>query len=208
MDDKTKNAHSLLNLNLHNFGNFSSDYGIPEVFPCEDVPTDLIAWGVGDKPTKGFAHFFLDDYRIERLWSNPRRYLPSLSKYDGVLAPDFSVFTDFPVACQIWNVYRSRWLARFWHLNGIRVIPTISWSDERSYRFCFDGIQEGSTVSVSTVGVRKKRGYFDAFLRGYNEMMLRIKPRLVVCYGSSEGLSGNVVDFSPRYNNIKNCKEN
>lgn len=27
--------------------------------------------------------------------------------------------------------------------------PTVSWGDENSFEFCFDGIEEGSVVAVS-----------------------------------------------------------
>ena len=33
---------------------------------------------------------------------------------------------------------------------GIWVIPTISWGLENTFDFCFNGIEKGSTVAVST----------------------------------------------------------
>lgn len=33
---------------------------------------------------------------------------------------------------------------------GIRVIPTVAWSDRGSFDFCFKGIPKGSIVAVST----------------------------------------------------------
>ena len=33
---------------------------------------------------------------------------------------------------------------------GIRVIPTVNWGLENTFDFCFNGIEKGSTVAVST----------------------------------------------------------
>ena len=33
---------------------------------------------------------------------------------------------------------------------GIRVIPSVSWGNENTFEFCFEGIEKGSTVAVST----------------------------------------------------------
>lgn len=57
------------------------------------------------KTTKGRSnkgvHFFLDDYQFTRLWSRPYDYLNLLKRFEFVLTPDFSLYSDFPVAMQI-----------------------------------------------------------------------------------------------------------
>jgi hypothetical protein len=59
------------------------------------------------------------------------------------------------------------------------VIPSVSWSDEWSFDFCFDGIECGSVVAVSTLGVRDcKQG----FMAGFSEMCKAIDPEVVICY--------------------------
>lgn len=44
------------------------------------------------------VHFFLDDYQFFRVWNRPRDYINTLSQFACVLSPDFSLYTDFPVA--------------------------------------------------------------------------------------------------------------
>jgi hypothetical protein len=85
------------------------------------------------------VHFFLDDYRYETVWSRPQRALEHLSKYRILLAPDFSLYADWPLAMQQWNVYRNRWCGRYWQELGFLVIPTVSWSTPESFDFCFEG---------------------------------------------------------------------
>ena len=96
-----------------------------------------------DLNRKGTAHFFLDDYRFERCWKWADSQIPELKKYDGVLSPDFSMYTTYPKAFQIWQTYRNRWCAAYWQAHGIKVIPTISWSTEDSYDYAFLGVEKG-----------------------------------------------------------------
>lgn len=77
------------------------------------------------------VHFFLDDYQFQRLWNTPDRYIESLQKFSCVLSPDFSLYTDYPTALQIYNHYRKHWIGAYLQLYGIEVIPTICWSDEK-----------------------------------------------------------------------------
>lgn len=110
-------------------------------------------YAIGEKhPEDKICHFYLDDYQFERVWNDPDRYVSILKKFYAVLAPDFSLYLDFPKAVQIFNHYRKMWCAAYWQENGIAVIPTICWSDEASFEWCFDGIPKHSLISVSTVG--------------------------------------------------------
>lgn len=100
------------------------------------------------------CHFFIDDYQFERVWARPAAYLECLRGFDCVLTPDFSLYLDMPDAMQRWNRYRSQALGHWWQEQGLRVVPTLSWAQRRSFRFAFDGVPRRSTVAVSTVGVK------------------------------------------------------
>ena len=109
------------------------------------------------KDRNQWVHFYIYDQRFERIWREPKRYLPMLKSYQGVISTDFSVYTAMPLSMQIWNTYRNRALAFWLQENGVDIIPNVQWGDERSYSFCFDGIPKGSTVAVSTNGCIKNR---------------------------------------------------
>ena len=146
-----------------------------------------------DRPLSGGAvHFFLDDGRFEPVWKTPRKGLSYVEGVGAALTPDFSLYPEMPLALQLFNVYRNRWCGAFWQSRGVRVIPTVGWSDARSYPFCFLGVEEGSTVAVSTVGLGDPRGTRGAskeerglFRAGFAEMLSRISPRLVLLYGEA-----------------------
>lgn len=171
-----------LNLKKGIFPSFN-EFNIPDMNAQNFAVSKLIPYRV-DKNRDGTAHFFLDDYRFERCWNNPISQINSLKEYDGVLTPDFSLYLDYPLALQIWQVYRNRWLGCFWQSQGINVIPTIGWSDERSFEFAFLGVPDSSTVAVGTVGILKDKTILKPFLKGFEKMMQELKPKSILAYGN------------------------
>ena len=76
--------------------------------------------------------------------------IEKLSRYRAVLSPDFSMYLEMAPVMQLYNVFRNRWCGAYWASKGIRVIPTVNWGDESTFDFCFEGIEKGSVVAVST----------------------------------------------------------
>lgn len=171
-----------------------NDYGIPTLLKQEFVPVDLVGYNETLRPKKDdwekTIHFFLDDYKFETVWGRPEHVLSRVKKIGRTLTPDFSLYMDYPLALQIYNVYRSRWCGRYWQEQGIEVIPTVSWSGEESFDFCFLGIPKHSTVAISTVGVRGKE-VKENFIRGFEEMIRQLEPKTLLVYGE-----GMPIDFN------------
>ena len=183
---RTQQDRTIKGYNLHICDAYDcDDGGWPVIMPTATVPNGLVTFEVAtsDRHPDEFAHFFIDDYRFERLWNDPERYVPVLKRYGGVLSPDFSLYTDIPLPMQVWNSYRSKALASYWQRCGIDVIPTLCWSDERSYDFAFSGIPERSTVAVSTVGVARNKEARTLFEQGLREAIARLMPQCIVWYG-------------------------
>ena len=173
-------------------------YGIPIIQPVAAVEVDnWISFNFAktcEEPEIHGVHFFIDDYQFVRVWNQPDTYLNRLQKFQAVCSPDFSTYTDFPKAIQIYNHYRKHWLGAYWQYNGITVIPTISWSDRDSYDWCFDGEPVGGVVAVSSVGTQMSAETRRLFMDGYNEMMRRLNPTTVIMYGMvPDGCTGNIV---------------
>jgi len=132
-----------------------------------------------------FVHFFLYDYKFEDIWNNPDKYVEKLSQYKAVLTPDFSMYIEMNENMQRYNTFRNRWVGAYLADKGIRVIPTISWGLENTFDFCFNGIEKGSTVAVSTYmssAHGNRADQKDFFMAGYNEMLKRIEPETIICY--------------------------
>lgn len=137
------------------------------------------------------VHFFIDDYRFASLYSNPERSLAKLSQYAFLLTPDYSTYADMDLWRQLESVAHSRWVGAYWQSKGLTVIPTVTWSDARSYSFCFDGIERNSIVAVGMIGCKRNK---IRFMRGYNAMLDKIEPIAVVCFGSPfSEMEGNLI---------------
>jgi len=128
------------------------------------------------------VHFFLDDYKFENLYSNYEWNVKKLVNYKYIITPDFSVYPNMPLPVQIFNIFKSRYCGAYWQSLGFNVIPSVTWSDERSFKFCFLGIPKNSCVAISTVGNRNKKD-INAFMLGYTEMISQIEPEIIICYG-------------------------
>ena len=167
--------------------------------PSKLTPFTEISRSDGD----GAVHFFLDDYRFERLWNNPNAYLGALSKFEAVLSPDFSTYTDMPRAMQVHNEYRKRVLANAFERCGMEVIPTVSWSTPDMFDVLMHGLPRGGTVAVSTRGCLRDKEARRLFEAGFVSMMEKIDPSTVIVYGCESGFDfgdANVVAFDPRSN--------
>ena len=173
-------------------------YGIPQLTPvdyegrCEFIGFNYAA-SCKTRADK-CIHFFVDDYQFNRLWTSIDRYVPMLSQFRYVMSPDFSTYTDFPKAIQIYNHYRKHWVGAYLQQAGISVIPTISWSTPDSFEWCFDGEPIGSTVAISSVGCMNSKDRKALFLTGYAEMVKRLRPEKIIFYGNVPSeCTGNIV---------------
>lgn len=176
---------------------FTADgvFEIPRI-EKEDIDLEKVALIGYDKLNENkierIVHFFLDDYKFEVMWNDPEPRVERLQKYKAVLAPNFSIYTEMPLSMKIYNTFRSRWCGAFLQSRGIKVIPTVSWGEPNTFWFCFDGIPKGSVVAVSTLGVRTEKSLF---MQGYDEMLRKIKPSTVICYGKPfDEMKGKIIE--------------
>lgn len=133
------------------------------------------------------VHFFSDDYKFERIWNLPYEYVQKLTSFECALSPDFSLYMDMPIAMKIWNVYRSRLVGQIMQDYGIKVVPTIQWAEPETFEFCFDGIEKGCICAISTIGVKRDPEATKIWEQGVTEMIKRIEPTEIWCYGGDIG---------------------
>lgn len=203
---------------LMNFGMFQpffveGKYDIPVISPEFEPPS--MKW-LGYNYARGLrsgkdigVHFFLDDYQFSALWNNPKQTTDGLLKFGAVMSPDFSTYTDMPMILQIYNHYRKHWLAQYWQSLGVTVIPTISWSDRRSFEWCFDGEPIGAVVAISTVGCERDKEVFGLFSAGYSEMLDRLKPAHILAYGKRfDFMTESITVIEPFYKQMEERTHN
>lgn len=163
----------------------------PAIRPCYKVPSRLTTYyakTAKDNPD-AFCHFFIDDYRFERVWNEPERYVPVIKKYAGAIMPNFSTYHIMPLPMQYWNMYRNRALAFYWQENGIDVIPLLQCGDPRTYDYAFEGLPIGGTYAVMNNGLMKDRENRQFFYESLLIGVQAVKPDVLVCYGTEVDLS-------------------
>lgn len=140
-------------------------------------------------------HFFTYDWLFENVYSKPETAMEKLDQYYALLTPDFSLYLDMPIALQIYSTFKSRWCGAYWQSQGKTVIPSVCCAGESSYDFCFDGIEVGSVVAVSTYC---REDFEKEFMLDYNKMLEVLKPSAIICYGQPFAeMKGNIKAISP-----------
>lgn len=179
---RTNDKYNLDDVNVDNCTGF---YQMPIIKREDFIPTDLIGFNYAktSKVKNTGIHFYIDDYQFERVWNKPSEYIEILRKYECILSPDFSLYMDMPMAMKIWNIYRSRFIGQYYQSKGIKVIPTVSWGEAATFDFCFEGIEKGGTVSISTIGIKQNPEAMKIWRDGVDELIKRIRPSTILVYG-------------------------
>ena len=101
-----------------------NDWGIPTLnadlqATTVDLPVSL--WGAMSRTARmrGTWLFYCDDYRFEALWKDPSPIVNS--QCANAVEPNFTIGPQTPKAVALWQIYRKRWLARWWQSYGVRV---------------------------------------------------------------------------------------
>lgn len=185
-------------------------YGIPIIKKQNIDISKIELWGYAkakldeDEYNSKTIHFFMHDWKFDNVYEKADVAMEKLAQYYALLTPDFSCYANMPIALQINSTFKSRWCGAYWQSQGMKVIPTINWSVDESYEFCFDGIEKGSVVAISTYYIKENdRG----FIEGYNKMLEVIEPSAIICYGEQfKSMRGNIKCISP-YNKDQLIKE-
>ena len=183
------NVNSVFKSFLVENANYEGFFELPKLKTSDILPRKIVSFSKAMCRSftdfNCFIHFYEDDIRFERLWNNTRQYLNKLKKFKGVISPDFSMYRNMPLCMQIWNVYRGRALANWLSENGVEIIPNVRFGDERTYLFCFEGIEKNKTVAVGTHGCIQHKEDRKYFKRGLEELVKRLEPQTIIVYGQA-----------------------
>lgn len=111
-----------------------NQYGIPVLsldMQAQQLDLPFVAWGTQKRASemRGTWHFYVDDYRFNALWKNP---LPVIkSGCINAVEPNFSVYQQTPQAVSLWQIYRKRYIARFWQSKGVRIFVDMNVARDR-----------------------------------------------------------------------------
>lgn len=173
------------------YGAELDEYGVPILPPVNIIPKETVTFRESfDKKIKNWkelnVNFYEDEYYYTRIFNNPSKYLYHLSCFHSTMSPDFSIAlgeNGMPFALNLYNKWRNHALGFYLHMQGIKVIPSVSIGDKESYDWLFSGLPKRSTLSVCTNGRVRSKAARVEFCEGFYEMCRRLDPLRVVIVG-------------------------
>ena len=69
-------------------------------------------------------HFYVDDYRFDAIWKDPAKVLKSGVK--ALVEPNCSLYDTTPIAYGLHQIYKKRWIARYFQECGILIYADLN----------------------------------------------------------------------------------
>ena len=106
-----------------------NDFGIPLLdinMQALSIDQPCATWGVTGRTARmnGTWLFYTEDYRYEAIWTDPSGVVNTGCV--NAAEPNFSCYSNMPPAVAMWQIYRKRWIARWWQSMGVRVIVDLN----------------------------------------------------------------------------------
>lgn len=149
-------------------------------------------WGADSRLRKDVAtyHFYVDDYRFEAIWKDPIKVLTSGVK--ALVEPNLSVYDTTPMAYGLHQIYKKRWISRYFQECGILIYADLN----VSVKF----------IEYNKMGIPK--GYNAFFTRGYTGRLEYLKNELEVAREISGLKTPNLLVYGGGDEIRKFCAEN
>jgi len=111
---------------------FESDneWGIPTLdlnYQCTKEHAVIERWGrLSRHNTRmpGMWHFYTDDYKFSALWKDPDVVVRT--GCSASIEPNYTTSFSHPKAEVLYNIWRKRWLARYWQTKGINTVVDLN----------------------------------------------------------------------------------
>lgn len=134
-----------------------NEWGVPSLLPtlqAELLVAPFAGWGTMARTSRmtGTWHFYVDDYRFENIWAEPGQLVAT--GCTAAVEPNFSTFQDMPPAVALYNVYRKRWIARWWQEYGVKIIVDLSVAD-RHAELNMMGVPHGWKAYATNCNMRR-----------------------------------------------------
>lgn len=128
-------------------------------------------------------HCFVDDWRIEAIWRHSHKMVDRVITSGYVVAPDFTVESNAPSIHALYQVWRSRVIARWWSDHGLYVIPVLQWSRPDINHLLFAGLHCCEVVAVRS----PSKGYEAEWEQCAKQFLAVYVPKLVLHFGTKRG---------------------
>lgn len=140
-------------------------------------------YGAESRQKKGVCtyHFYVDDYRFEAIWKDPTKVLNSGCV--ALVEPNLSLFDTTPIAWGLQQIYKKRWISRYFQECGIFIYADLNVS-RKFYDYNRMGIPDGYNAFF-TRGYADRLEYLKAEHRIAKEISGKETPNLII-YGGGK----------------------
>lgn len=151
-------------------------------------------YGVGIREVpfaRSIMAFHVYDEKFENWWHLPAYYVSKFMAA-GVtqsITPDFSMWTEWPEALNIYNLYRNYWLGRFFQECGWRVIPNIAAGGPNSLNYAWDGCPERppvASIQLQTIP-KANEPEWKPTIDSFKRALETVKPESLIIYTGKRG---------------------
>lgn len=166
---------------------YAGPLDMPRLAPVHVDPDRLVAFSDAMSPAwKDFdcvVHFFEDDCRIERFWSNPKAYIGKLSRFQGVIGLDYSVCYDFPVALKDYNHWRNS-VCTYWMQRHLPCAVPQARCEDGIYESVLAGFPKRSTIAIGARSMVRDVNDRAVLKKSVEHIVDFLEPSNLLWYGS------------------------
>ena len=167
----------------------NNEFDIPNLLmdmqPNSGLLLPFSGWGADTRAKKGIStyHFYVEDYRFTNIWKNPASVLDS--GCTELVEPNLSLFDTTPIAYGLQQLYKKRWIARFWQECGAKVYADLNVA-QKFYKYNRLGIPDGYNA-FATRGYADRLEYLKMEIQIAREISGKDNPNMIV-YGGGESV--------------------
>lgn len=165
----------------------NNEFDIPNLLIEEQPERGLLLpfapWGADTRAKKGIStyHFYVEDYRFEAIWKDPTTVLNS--GCEVIIEPNLSLFDTTPIAYGLQQIYKKRWISRFFQECGIKVYADLNVA-KKFYEYNQMGIPNGYNT-FATRGYADRQEYLKMEIQIARNISGKDNPNMLV-YGGGE----------------------
>ena len=176
----------LPNLDVNHTFTYESVYDIPKLVPYNDaVPSRIIPYkGISRAFHTDCPCFYMNDSETPLLYKNIEHYTRRLSRFDYVIAPDWSMYCGAPLIVNLQSLFLNRAVAAYWQEHGLNVIPSFNGGDAKTFDYCLLGIPKHSVLSTSNVGVEGNYVATRLWVALVEMAIKELEPTALIIYGT------------------------
>lgn len=152
--------------------------------PASGVEVPFAAWGADSRLRKDVKTycFYVDDYRFEAIWKDPSVVVRS--GCNQIVEPNLSLYDTTPIAYGLQQIYKKRWIARYFQECGIDVYADLNVAS-KFYEYNRMGIPDGYNA-FATRGYSDRIEYLKQEIEIAREISGKEIPNMIVYGGGAK----------------------